>query len=65
MAKKNKQEAPVEQEIVKAIEFTFKDTDMVEIIGKGLHGLREGKEFKVGGKLAKVLINKGAAILKS
>lgn len=65
MAKKNKQEAPnIEQEIVKPIDFDFKDNDIIEIVGCGNFGLKDGKTFKVGGKLAKVLISKGAAKLK-
>ena len=67
MAKKVKPEAPIENEEVQATQnevHNFSNHEKVSIIGAGKFGLKEGKEFKVGGKLANLLIKKGAAKLK-
>jgi hypothetical protein len=66
MAKKNniapKEDVQVSEVIIESLDFN--DFENVTVIGCGTHGMKEEKEFNIIGKLAKVLIKKGAAKLK-
>lgn len=76
MAKKDKNKASeiidtitdVKNEVVEAIEstFDFGDKDIVTLIGTGIKGfsMKPNIEYKEIGKVAKILIKKGAAKLK-
>lgn len=69
MAKKKNIEAPIDEvkSEVKELTFDFGDKDIVILIGTGAKGfvMSPKKEYPTIGKVAKALIKKGAAILKS